>query len=96
MNRMDGIKAEMVLNSEGKIKNIVGEIARYFESLFTFANPGECYEVLEGVPKTITEAMNRNLTRTIENQEIKHALFSMHPHTAPGPNGIPPNFFQKY
>ena len=40
--------------------------------------------------------MNVNLTRSVDDHEIQKALFSMHPHKAPGPDGMPPFFFQKY
>lgn len=32
----------------------------------------------------------------IEKQEVKQALFSMHPDKSPGPDGISPGFFQKF
>ncbi|XP_027158016.1 uncharacterized protein LOC113759637 [Coffea eugenioides] len=40
-----------------------------------------------GVPQTITEEMNRELTRNVSEQEISKAIFSMHPHKSPGPDG---------
>lgn len=40
--------------------------------------------------------MNANLTKHVEDQEVKIALFSMHPHKAPGPDGMSFFFFQKY
>lgn len=73
---------------------IAKEIAKHFESLFTTENPQECDEILEGIPRTITEAMNRKLTKAAKDQEIKKALFSMHPNKSSGPDGMPPSFFQ--
>lgn len=49
-------------------KEIVGEIVRYFESLFTTNNPKDCDETLVGIPRTISESMNRNLARSVEEQ----------------------------
>lgn len=40
--------------------------------------------------------MNANLTRPVEDQEIRKSLFPMHPHKAPGPDGMSPFFFQTY
>lgn len=75
---------------------MAGEIAAYFENLFTTSHPRDCEEILEGIPKTISETMNANLTKVVENQEIRKALFFMHPHKAPGPDGMSLFFFQKY
>ncbi|GER45893.1 RNA-directed DNA polymerase [Striga asiatica] len=40
--------------------------------------------VLQGVNKMITENMNTGLTATVEEEEIRDALFSISPHKAPG------------
>ena len=40
--------------------------------------------------------MKRRLIRPISEVEINEAVFSMHPNKAPGPDGMPPFFFQKY
>lgn len=58
-------------------KEMAAEIARYFEGLFTTGHPRDCDDILEGIPRTITEAMNRNITKMVDNQEIKKTLFSM-------------------
>uniref|UniRef100_A0A803PSK2 RNase H type-1 domain-containing protein n=1 Tax=Cannabis sativa TaxID=3483 RepID=A0A803PSK2_CANSA len=36
------------------------------------------------------------LTRPIEDQEVKDAVFQMHPNKSPGPDGMNPKFFKKY
>lgn len=40
--------------------------------------------------------MNRNLTRPVEDQEIKQALFLINPNKVTCHDGMPPSFFQKY
>lgn len=77
-------------------KDINEEIARYFRSLFRTEHPKDCEDLLEEIPRTMTESMNRSITRPVENQEIKKALFAILSHTAPGPNGMPLSFFKKY
>ncbi|XP_060964627.1 uncharacterized protein LOC133033648 [Cannabis sativa] len=67
----------------------------YFSKIFT-AEPGNCNEVLSCVSPRVTEDDNAILTRPIEDQEVKDALFQMHPDKSPGPDGMNPKFFQKY
>lgn len=73
-NRIDELKSDegVLCSEEG---GIVDEFAKYFKNLFTITQPQECDEIFEGIPRTITESVNRNLTRSIEDHEIKKALF---------------------
>uniref|UniRef100_A0A803NUS5 Reverse transcriptase domain-containing protein n=1 Tax=Cannabis sativa TaxID=3483 RepID=A0A803NUS5_CANSA len=67
----------------------------YFSKIFT-AEPGNCSEVLSCVSPRVTDDENAILIRPIEDQEVKDALFQMHPDKSPGPDGMNPKFFQKY
>ena len=40
--------------------------------------------------------MNRKLIRPVSEQEISHAVNSMHPNKSPGLDGMSPFFFQKF
>ena len=71
------------------------EIIDYFQQIFTTQEPENFAEILEGVPQTITEEMNRELTRKVTEQEISKAVFSMYPHKSPGPYGMSPILFLK-
>lgn len=88
---------ELFMNEEGiecrGEKEVAGKITKYFEKLFTSKHPRDCDEILEGIPRTITESMNGNLTRTVENQQIKNALFSMNPNKALGLDDMSHSFF---
>lgn len=77
-------------------REIGEEIAKYFESLFITNNPQKCDEILQGIPRIISKSMKRNLTRNVEDQEIKETLFFMNPHKAPESDCMSPFFFQKY
>lgn len=64
-------------------REIGEEIAKYFESLFITSNPQKCDEILQGIPRIISESMKRNLTRNVEDQEIKETLFFHEPSQGP-------------
>ena len=53
-------------------------------------------EILEGIPLSINQEMNTKLTKPVEEDEIRVALFSMQPDKAPGQDGMSPLFFQRF
>ena len=68
----------------------------YFQWLFTLAHP--CYNerVLKAVDHVVTPKMNHHLIQPYTAEEVKRALFQMHPSKSPGLDGMSPFFFQKY
>ncbi|XP_062020933.1 uncharacterized protein LOC133737384 [Rosa rugosa] len=53
--------------------------------------------ILEAVQPRVTSQMNADLVAPYMDDEIKVALFQMHPSKSPGPDGMSPHFFfQKY
>ena len=44
----------------------------------------------------VTSEMNYDLHRPFSNEEVRVALFQMHPSKAPGPDGMSTLFYQKY
>ena len=52
--------------------------------------------VLDTVDKVVTLDMNNTLLLPYTSDEVKQALFHMHPSKSPGLDGMPPFFFQKY
>lgn len=52
-------------------------------------------EVLSCVQRKVTEEQNRELMWPFESEEVKEAIFSMHPDKSPGEDGLNPAFFQK-
>ncbi|XP_061993825.1 uncharacterized protein LOC133711745 [Rosa rugosa] len=52
--------------------------------------------VIGAVPCKVTTDMNNALMATYTDEEIKTALFQMHPSKSPGPDGMSPFFYQKY
>ena len=70
-------------------------IIQYFENLFE-ASDTYWEDVVQCISTPITEEHDAKLLRPIENQEVKNALFHMHPDNSLGSDGMSPDFYQKY
>ena len=68
----------------------------YFKDLFTSFNLTDFSGVLNAVDQVVTPDMNTALLQRYRPEEVKQALFQMHPSNSPRPDGMPPFFFQKY
>ncbi|KAL6549238.1 hypothetical protein OROHE_009083 [Orobanche hederae] len=81
-------------NEESKIVEVV---ETYFDKLFTSTNPSDndMEEVLMHHIPTLPTEMAEELLLPFTAEEVKKALFQMHPTKAPGPDGFPAGFFQK-
>nr|XP_027120381.1 uncharacterized protein LOC113737334 [Coffea arabica] len=77
-------------------KEIEEEMCNHYNELFMSTNPTEFEEVLQGIPCTISNLMNAQLIKPVDEGEIKKAIFSMFPNKAPGVDGMSPCFFQSY
>ena len=66
----------------------------YFEDLFSTTSPSEFDSFLTEVSPEITPQMNQHLLRLATEEEVKEALFMMHPEKASGPDGMTALFFQ--
>ena len=80
-------------NTEEEIEE---EVVKHYKDLFCSKGVDQADMVLEGISQTITEQMNTEITAPVREKEIKEALFSKNPTKAPGPDGMTPNFFQKF
>lgn len=83
---------ERLLNENGAVceseEDLEEEIQHYYNNLFTSSSPHGWQEMLQGMPRSITSALNQLLTKPVEDTEIKRALFAMNPQKAPGPDGM--------
>lgn len=68
----------------------------YFKDLFTSSNPRNMGPVLDVVDRVVTPKMNSTLLQPYTEEEVRQALFHMHPSKSPDPDGMFPFFFQKY
>lgn len=53
-------------------------------------------DVVGTLQPKVTGSMNSDLLKPYTKEEIQQALFQMQPMKVPGPDGMPPVFFQKY
>ena len=68
----------------------------YYKDLFSSTNLTGSQVVLDCVPSVITKEMNSFLSREFEESEVATALQQMAPLKAPGPDGMPPLFYQHF
>ncbi|XP_060969635.1 uncharacterized protein LOC133036885 [Cannabis sativa] len=67
----------------------------YFKNLFT-TSASEFSSVVDVTPSAITLDHNQQLLDRVTEEEVRRALFHMHPGKSPGPDGMTHGFFQKY
>nr|GMD37739.1 ribonuclease H [Ipomoea batatas] len=90
-NRIQGLRGlDGVLETDAtKMGKIMVD---YFRSLFEVQG-GYMWPVLECVDRTITVDKNEALLRPIMHDDVRNALFTMHPDKSPGPDSLSPAFF---
>ena len=94
-NNIKGLKdREGIWQSDmSRISNIAKE---YYTELFATSHPRSMERVLEAVDKVVTDEMAHSLTQPYIKEEVRMALFSMHPSKSSRSDGKSPFFFQKY
>ena len=71
-------------------------IVEYYKHLFTTSNLLDIEEVVQFTKQVVSEDMNNYLIKNFSKEEVEVALKQMASLKAPGPNGMPPIFFQHY
>ena len=69
---------------------------KLYQKLFTSSEPVNLDEILEQIPTMVTEEMNSELLKEFTVEEVENALKQMAPLKSPGPDGMPPLFYQSY
>lgn len=66
----------------------------YFNNLFKAGSDGNFDHMFEGFNSKVTATMNDLLTREVTNEEVRDAVFSIKPASAPGPDCMSGLFFR--
>jgi len=70
--------------------------AAFYQNLFLAQEDTTPELVTQFVPRKVTELMNDALTTDFSTEEIKKAVFMMHPNKSPGPDGFTAGFYQRH
>ena len=73
-----------------------GMVNNYFYNLFTSSNPVGIPNVVRLVDRVVSDDMNHSLVKDFDAEEVRRALFQIHPTKAPGPDGMSAIFFQHF
>ena len=68
----------------------------YYTNLFTTNQPTNFNELLQALQTKVTPQMNQMLDKVFTASEVHVALKQMHSLKAPGPDGMPPLFYQQF
>ena len=66
---------------------------RYYAELFKAQSHTNMDRVLDDVDKVVTNEMVQFLNQPYSKENVRRALFSMHPSKSPGSDGMSPFFF---
>ena len=78
-------------------KGVISQVlVEFYAGLFTISNTHNLESILEGVQEVVTWEMNAKLTGPYTREEVECAIKEMAPLKAPGPDGMPPPFYQTY
>lgn len=86
-------------NEEGEWKDwntgLQDVILSFYRELFT-ASDVDWEPVIECIEHVISRDQNEILFLEVTEEEVKQALFQMHPEKSSGPDGMTPAFYQKH
>lgn len=78
--------------------SIATEVTRFYQQLLGREDPSVCCHIADqlapNVQKRISAAERELLAAEVNDEEIRHALFSMDGNKSPGPNGFTAHFFK--
>lgn len=83
-------------NWVGSEEGIEALASEYFANLFTASEPYDRDETFWFTTAKVSHEMNEMLIREPTEEEIKKAIFSIHPEKAPDPDGMTSLFYQRF
>lgn len=92
IRRLEVDNGRVIQNKE----EIAKELTSFFKNLFTAEETEVDQEVWDALKCKVTPEINKQLMEPFTSDEVVTALRQMHPSKAPGPDGMPPYFFQKF
>ena len=85
------------IGNANNLYNILLYIGKWeAQGLFSSAHPSHNERVLKAMDHMVTPEMNHHLIQPYIVEEVKRALFQMHPSKSLGSDDMSPFFFQKY
>lgn len=70
-------------------------IGSYYNKLFQ-SQGSDGQEILDCIEERVSMQQNEHLTQEFTGEEVKEAIFSMHPDKGPGPDGMNLAFYQRF
>jgi hypothetical protein len=91
---------QRICDEQGRVWRKRRDISRvfldYYNRLFSSQGSERVEECLSFVTPRVSDEMNSRLLQRFTEDEVRRALFQMHPLKSPGPDGFPAVFYQKY
>lgn len=94
-NRITTLRAEdgTILSEQADLER---RAAEFYKNLFEAQGELDPGQILEYVPRKVTDEMNANLVREYTAEEVEKAVFMMGPNKSPGPDGFTAGFYQHH
>ena len=71
-------------------------LVNFYSQLFSSSNPHDLDRILSGVQPVVSDEMRVDLDKPFYSEEVGQAIREIALLKAPGPDGMPPFFFQTY
>eukprot|EP00253_Pinus_taeda_P004529 PITA_04529 len=84
-------------NSYNTQQSIKEAATKHFSKLLNEDKGAEDYSsMLQHMPIKVNQEMNSKLMKEVEEEEVREAIWSLHPDKAPRPDGFPISFYREY